>query len=394
MRCATQSSFEGRSGRIVYLTSLINLNELPSTGIRSLDQIVGGLGYPEKSTVLVVGPPGIGKEALSYRFIQSGISQNDFCLYITRLSSKEVLEDTKAFNIDFSQREPLWFASDGYQLKFDISDLAGFSYNIKDILKKNSERRIRIVTDVISSLLMLNQPETIYKLLTQLFVDVKQYDAVVLATIEEGMHPPNVLASMQQLFDGFLEMSYYRNGLKILPLLRVGKMRGQPPQAQYFRISFTHAEMLLETTEAAAELGAPASLSSPQSSVASPSELQEYVSLLGKEATIVFQYLLKSFIEDYSTYKLSIDQSGWRTRVEIAEKTNLPQTVLYSRDSKYSPILKELLSKGLVEQRFYEGHRGRGGEVVKLRIAYEKELVKRFVATIDRDINLSGGKPS
>jgi hypothetical protein len=28
------------------------------------------------------------------------------------------------------------------------------------------------------------------------------YDSVLLATLEDGMHPPNVLAAMQQLFDG------------------------------------------------------------------------------------------------------------------------------------------------------------------------------------------------
>jgi hypothetical protein len=43
---------------------------------------------------------------------------------------------------------------------------------------------------------MLNQPETIYSFLTQLFSDVKQYDAVLLATLEEGMHQPQVLAAM------------------------------------------------------------------------------------------------------------------------------------------------------------------------------------------------------
>jgi KaiC/GvpD/RAD55 family RecA-like ATPase len=37
---------------------------LTSSGVPSLDRLLGGEGYPEKSTVLVVGPPGIGKEAL------------------------------------------------------------------------------------------------------------------------------------------------------------------------------------------------------------------------------------------------------------------------------------------------------------------------------------------
>ncbi len=57
---------------------------------------------------------------------------------------------------------------------------------------------------------MLNQPDTVYKFLTQLFADLKQYDSVVLATSEEGMHAPNVLAAMQQLFDGVVESRLLR----------------------------------------------------------------------------------------------------------------------------------------------------------------------------------------
>ncbi|MDA4137176.1 MAG: hypothetical protein OK449_09315 [Thaumarchaeota archaeon] len=86
---------------------------------------------------------------------------------------------------------------------------------------------------------MLNPPETIYRFLTQLFADVKQYDSVLVATVEEGMHQPQVLAAMEQLFDGVVEMRLYEEGLRVLPLLRVRKMRGVPPQPGYFNFSLT-----------------------------------------------------------------------------------------------------------------------------------------------------------
>jgi len=191
----------------------------------------------------VVGPPGIGKEALGYWFTHSGLVQGDFCLYVTRLSVKEVLQDEKGFGIDTQQRVPLWFASDGGQIRFDVNDLAGLSFNMKEILKQNAGRRVRIVIDTISSLLMLNQPEVIYRFLTQLFADVKLYDAVLLATLEEGMHKPEVLAAMQQLFDGVVEMRLYEEGLRVLPLLRIRKMRGVPPQPGYFTFSLTRNGM-------------------------------------------------------------------------------------------------------------------------------------------------------
>ena len=200
-------------------------------------------GYPDKSAVLVVGPPGIGKEALGYWFTNTGLIQGDFCLYATRLSVREVLHDIKGFGIDTQQKVPLWLASDGGQIKYDVNDLASLSFNIKEILKKNAGRRIRIVIDMLSSLLMLNPPESIYKFLTQLLSEVKQYDAVLLATLEEGMHKPEVLAAMQQLFDGVVELRLYEEGLRVLPLLRIRKMRGVPPQPGYFNFSFNRSGM-------------------------------------------------------------------------------------------------------------------------------------------------------
>ncbi len=40
------------------------------------------------------------------------------------------------------------------------------------------------------------------------------------------MHPPNVLTTMEQVFDGVIEMRLYEEGLAITPLFRVRKMLG------------------------------------------------------------------------------------------------------------------------------------------------------------------------
>ena len=219
---------------------------LASSGIPALDKMLVD-GYPDRSAVLIVGPPGIGKEALGYWFTQTGLVQGDFCLYVTRLSVREVLQDVKGFGIDMQRKVPLWLASDGGQIKYDVNDLASLSFNIKEILNKNANRRTRIVTDVVSSLLMLNQPETIYKFLTQLLDEVKHHDAVLLATVEEGMHKPEVLTAMQQLFDGVVELRLYEEGLRVLPLLRIRKMRGVPPQPGYFNFAFSKTGMEIST---------------------------------------------------------------------------------------------------------------------------------------------------
>lgn len=225
----------------------IRLSQLPATqwglassGIPALDQIIGSDGFPDGSVVLIVSPPGIAKEVLCYWFSQAGLIQNDFCFHITKLSVRDVLRDAKAFGVDYSQRVPLWMASQGGQIKLDLNDLAGLSYNIKDVLGKNPGRRVRIVVDALSSLLMLNPPEVVYRFLTQLFPEVKQRDAVLIATLEDGMHSPQVVTAMEELFDGVIEMKLYEHDMQAKPLLRVLKMRGAQPQTGYFNFSFTH----------------------------------------------------------------------------------------------------------------------------------------------------------
>ena len=153
-----------------------------STGLKELDKLLGE-GYPDKSVILVVGPAGIGKEALGYWFTHSGLVQGDFCLYVTKRVPFEILQDFRGFGIETS-RIPLWFARDGGQVKYDVNDLASLSFKLKEILRDNSKKRIRITIDVLSSLLVLNPMETVYRFLSQLFADIKQYDVVLLATLE------------------------------------------------------------------------------------------------------------------------------------------------------------------------------------------------------------------
>ena len=173
-----------------------------SSGVASLDQLLGD-GYPDRSTILVVGPPGIGKQALGYWFAHSGLVQGDISLYVTRFAVHEVLQDVRGFGIDPRQMGPIWLASDSRESRYDANDLASIGSNILEILKKNAGRRVRITIDTLSSLLILNSPETVY------------------------------------IFDGVVELRMYEDRLRLLPLLRIAKMRGLTPSHGYFHISFS-----------------------------------------------------------------------------------------------------------------------------------------------------------
>jgi circadian clock protein KaiC len=215
---------------------------LVSTGVPSLDQVLGNDGYPDKSSVLVVGPPGIGKEVLGYWFIRSGLVRGDYCLYATHRPVPDVLRDMKGVGVGI-ERIPEWISSSGSPTKCDLKDPTSISFNIKEAAHRNRERRARVATDVLSPLLVLNPVESMYSYWSQLLSDLKQQDSVIFALAEEGMHPPNTLTTMEQLFDGVIEMRLYEEGLAITPLFRVKKMLGLPPLHGYFRFAVTSTGM-------------------------------------------------------------------------------------------------------------------------------------------------------
>ncbi len=213
-----------------------------STGVPSLDHLLGEDGYPDRSSILVVGPPGIGKEVLGYWFVRSGLVQGDYCLYATHRPVSDVLRDMKGVGIS-TDRVPDWISSSGSQVKCDLRDATSISFNIKEAAHRNKDRRVRIASDVLSPLLVLNPVEAMYSYWSQLLADLKQQDCVVFALAEDGMHPPNTLTTMEQLFDGVIEMRLYEEGLAITPLFRVKKMLGLPPLHGYFRFTVSSTGM-------------------------------------------------------------------------------------------------------------------------------------------------------
>jgi KaiC/GvpD/RAD55 family RecA-like ATPase len=345
-----------------------------SSGVAALDKVLGGGGYPSRSTILIVGPPGIGKEALGYWFIQSGLDSGAVCLHATRLSAREVNQDQKAYQSRKQETAglPYLLAREGGQARFDVRDPEGFLANMRELIKNNAGRPIRIFIDFLSSLLILNPVEASYKFVDELISESKKQDVVLVATLEEGMHSQQVLAAMQQIFDGFIELSFYRVGLSVYPLLKVGKMRGMKPQGSYYSISFGEGGIDLE--HAGVALAAPNSAED-----ISKDESFATFEVTDPEARTVFNFLVKCFIEDYLVRRAPVEQSGWRSRIKIVQSTKVTQVSLYGWQGHEGPVFRELLSKGIVETRIFPRERGRGGEVVKVRIAYDKEPIKRAV---------------
>ena len=192
-----------------------------SSGVPELDALLSG-GYPEKSAILIVGPPGLQKESIGYRFISSGPG-NDVCVYVTRLASSEVLGDMEARGMARAGAETLWISSSEETRRYTPDDLASISSKVKGTISGEPGRRTRVVFDSLSPLLIYHSPDSVYRFLAQLIAEVKRHDACFLALLDGGMHPSAVVASMEDLFDGVMHLEPAEGGQT---LLKVVKLRG------------------------------------------------------------------------------------------------------------------------------------------------------------------------
>ncbi|UCH37454.1 MAG: hypothetical protein JSV76_07200, partial [Candidatus Bathyarchaeota archaeon] len=98
-----------------------------------------------------------------------------------------------------------------------------------------------------------------------------------------------------------------------------------------------------------------------------------------ESAKAVFHVLLSAFIEDYMRKQLAVDASGWRTSMELVKAARVPKSSVYGTRGQTGHAIAELERRGLVEIRIFPGERGRGGRIRRIRIAYNKDPIKRHI---------------
>ncbi|MFI5420232.1 MAG: hypothetical protein ACHQ1H_04635, partial [Nitrososphaerales archaeon] len=104
-------------------------------------------------------------------------------------------------------------------------------------------------------------------------------------------------------------------------------------------------------------------------------------------ASELFDFLLAAFVSDYMGEKMPLENSGWRTMGQMARDGKVPYFSVYGRRGGFSAELKELIRRGIVEQRLFAHERGRGGEITKLRVAYDRETVR---GSVNKKIKFNG----
>jgi len=110
--------------------------------------------------------------------------------------------------------------------------------------------------------------------------------------------------------------------------------------------------------------------------VETPSAEFEFKTAAAEEA---FKVLVTAFVEDYMHRRLPSELSGWRTLMDIVKHGKVSKRMIYGGGNYRGRAITELERRGLVETRIFPGERGRGGRVLKIRLFYENDVIRRHI---------------
>jgi len=97
-----------------------------------------------------------------------------------------------------------------------------------------------------------------------------------------------------------------------------------------------------------------------------------------------FDYLVNAFKQDYIARKLPLEMSGWRTLTDVIKNAHVTLYGMYGQGGRAGKTTLELKHVGVVESRFFPGERGRGGQVLKLRVWYEHKSVRERIGLLEK----------
>ncbi len=231
------------------LKEIKNLYKKVDTGSEDLNKVIDG-GFPTGANIMVEGVPGAGKSVIGLTYLYQGIKEGDTCVY---LYSKETIDDIKngfksvGYDVPtLDKNKDFFFIHIGQNetkntknmFNINTDDLNMILETLDNIITK-SKAPVRCVINIISELMMLWKPQTVYQFIAKLTENLKTSKVTTIFLIEEGMHEEKDIISMEQLMDGVIKLMTEEEGMKIEKKMIVKRMgTGFTAPDKPFDISF------------------------------------------------------------------------------------------------------------------------------------------------------------
>ena len=196
-----------------------------STGIKELDEMLGGKGYYKGSSVLLSGTAGSGKSSISAAFVDAACRRGERCLYFAfEESAKQILRNMRSIGIDL---EP--HVNKGL-LRFHVArpTLYGLEMHLVMIYDLIREHKPQVVVlDPITDFFAVGSLAEVKAAITRIidFLKTNQITALFTSYTEEDM-PNESVVGVSSLIDTWISLRNLENNGQRHRGLFVLKSRG------------------------------------------------------------------------------------------------------------------------------------------------------------------------
>jgi circadian clock protein KaiC len=195
---------------VLPVTSLQLVNtvssERVSSGIPTLDEMLGGKGFFRGSSILVSGTAGSGKTSISAYFANAACLRKERCLFFAfEESPQQIIRNMKSINVDLEQH-----VKSGL-LKFNASrpTLYGLEMHLVVIYKLIRQFKPKVVIlDPITNLVTVGDPGEVKSILIRLidFLQNEQITVMFTALTLNGNHQSQTDEDVSSLVDTWLSV--------------------------------------------------------------------------------------------------------------------------------------------------------------------------------------------
>ena len=338
-----------------------------STGYRNLDNLLFG-GIPKNYAVVLTAPSCDERDLLIEEFLETGAKDDEvtFCVTTDPSKAKTLAEEfPSSFHLFICNPQadkiikdmPNVFKLKGVENLTNINIALASAFRRLDTLPKAPKRAC---IEVVSDILLQHHAVQTRKWLNALIPELKSKGFTTLAVMDRDMHSPQEIHAILGLFEGEINIYEKKTRKGSGRFLKIKKMYHQ----RYLESEMPLRKEKLEPNASLTSTPTPATL------------LFEFGT---KAAGMAFDYLVQAFIEDYMKRRLFIQEAGWRSFVQIIKNAGVSARSVYGSGGRHGSAISELIRRGLVETRIFPRERGRGGRIIRARISYERETIKRHV---------------
>jgi circadian clock protein KaiC len=228
--------------------------EVVSTGMPSLDKILGAGGFYRSTTILISGPPGTGKSNIAGNFVAAAGRRGERSLYIAlEESQSEIVRNMKSIGVDL---EALLRKD---QLRFHVTrpTAYGLEMHLASIHQVVFEYRPDVVVmDSISTLLSMGSPLEVTSVIVRLadFMKVNGVTVMLTALMELGGAAQSTSVGISSLIDAWVALSSRSDkGLRVRSL-SVVKARGMAHSSRSHELVISNQGIEITPPSGVAEL--------------------------------------------------------------------------------------------------------------------------------------------